>query len=537
LAVQLSTASVEPSQSRRLAAAVAGALAASGCDQLFGVPGGGHNLDLIGAADDAGIEFVLARTETAAALMAAAYAEVTGQIGACVVTRGPGAASVVNGVAHAALDRIPLIVVTDAISSEAAVRNTHQLLDQQALFTPLTKWSLRLGSTDPETTLEAALDVARRAPAGPVHIDFMPDYDGAPTPLPSSFVATTGDRSKAQSLIANARSPVVAVGVGAGRAATTVAEALARLSCPIVTTYKAKGIVAESSPAAAGLLTGATIEAPVLDAADLIVALGVDPVELIPGPWPYAAPVLSLAEWPTRSRYFEHAAELIAPLEETIGLLRPLEDIRPPAPPRQHLLRSLAALDVPSAGLRPQDVVKTARAAFPAGTIATVDSGAHMLVAMSYWLVDAPGEALISSGLATMGFALPAAIAAGLARHRRVVCFTGDGGLGMALAELETVARLALPVTVIVFNDAALSLIKIKQGAGQGGPRAVRFNATDLSAVARGLGCAATRVTTVGELGEALAAARSAHGPYLIDALVDPSGYRAILEAVRGERA
>ena len=100
---------------------------------------------------------------------------------------------------------------------------------------------------------------------------------------------------------------------------------------------------------------------------------------------------------------------------------------------------------MPTAGLAPHEVVDAARARAPAGTIATVDSGAHMLVAMPLWEVDEPGEALISSGLATMGFALPAAIAAALARPgRQVVCFTGDGGLGMALAELETLARLEL---------------------------------------------------------------------------------------------
>ena len=178
--------------------------------------------------------------------------------------------------------------------------------------------------------------------------------------------------------------------------------------------------------------------------------------------------------------------------------------------------------------------MREARAAFPPGTIATVDSGAHMLVAMAYWLVERPGEALISSGFATMGFALPGAVGAAVATGRRVVCFTGDGGLGMALAELETLARLALPVTVVVFDDAALSLIEVKQGAGQGGESAVRFAPIDFAAVARGLGCEAARVATLAELRQALAAAATAPGPYLIDAVVDASRYRAVVDAVRG---
>ena len=116
-------------------------------------------------------------------------------------------------------------------------------------------------------------------------------------------------------------------------------------------------------------------------------------------------------------------------------------------------------------------MVTTARAHAPAETIATVDSGAHMLAAMPLWEVDEPQRLLISSGLATMGYALPAAIGAALcAPGAPVIAFTGDGGLGMTLMEIETAVRLRLRVVVVVFNDAALSLIKIKQRpAGQGG--------------------------------------------------------------------
>ena len=110
-----------------------------------------------------------------------------------------------------------------------------------------------------------------------------------------------------------------------------------------------------------------------------------------------------------------------------------------------------------------------------------------MFAAMAFWTVDEPGEALISSGLATMGFALPAAIAtAHIYPERATVCLTGDGGLGMTLAELETASRYSLPLIVVVLNDAALSLIEIKQQPGQGGANAVRHSDVDFSAVARG---------------------------------------------------
>ena len=160
-----------------------------------------------------------------------------------------------------------------------------------------------------------------------------------------------------------------------------------------------------------------------------------------------------------------------------------------------------------------------------------------MLVAMPLWEVEEPDEALISSGLATMGFALPAAIAAAIARPgRHVVCLVGDGGLGMTLAELETLARLDLAILVVVFNDSALSLIEIKQAPeGHGGEAAVRYRHTRLRGGGAGRSAfrpAASR--TRARCAMALDDAFGRSGPYLIDAVVDPSGYGEVLAAIRG---
>jgi acetolactate synthase-1/2/3 large subunit len=161
----------------------------------------------------------------------------------------------------------------------------------------------------------------------------------------------------------------------------------------------------------------------------------------------------------------------------------------------------------------------------------TVDAGAHMLAALPFWPVTRPRGLLISNGLATMGYALPAAIGAALAGHH-VVCLTGDGGLGMVLAELETVARLALPVTVVVFNDAALSLIEIKQGAAQGDATAVRYAPVDLAAAAAALGVPSAAVDTAADACHVLRAAGP--GPFLLDARVDPASYRHLMAVSRG---
>ena len=532
---------VVASEGAKCADGIATALLEAGTNLLFGVPGGGSNLDLVGAVQRLGGRFVLGHGESAAAIMAATYGELTGLPGACVVTRGPGAASAVNGVAHALLDRAPLVIVTDGFARGDRARVTHQRLDHRALFEPVTKWSVEIGSDDAYEATREAIALACRPPQGPVHLDVVLD---APARTPERAARREGvpqpaDRARAIELLAGSRRPVITLGVGARRAAESVRTALQPLTCPILTTYKAKGVVPDTWPTAAGLLTGATIEAPILEQADLIVAIGLDAVELIPAPWPYAAPVLALSEWPRGDVFLGPMLELVAPLDSLLPLLEPLRRLAPPLrPPREFAASALQALDVPVAGLAPQDVVRTARAIAPPGTVATVDAGAHMLVAMPYWLVDSPSDALISSGLATMGFALPAAIAAALLDDgKRVLCLCGDGGLGMTLGELETLSRLGLPVTVVVFNDSAFSLIEIKQGPSQGGPEAVRFDRTDFAAVARGCGIPARTAGDIDELDAGLREALSRQGPSLIDVAIDPAGYRGVLEAIRGASA
>jgi acetolactate synthase I/II/III large subunit len=516
------------------------ALAAAGTRLMFGLPGVGSNLYVVGAAEQAGLRFVLTHTETAAAVMAGVAAELTGVPSACLVTRGPGVASAANGVAQALLDRQPMVVISDCVEDAARGRVSHQRIDQSALMATVAKASLRFGPGDRDVP-RRAVELARDGRPGPVHVDFDPSATG-----PSELVPTRQPPRRAgdwQDVVRTARRPVVVAGVGATGAAIERLDTAGAI--PILTTYKARGVVPDGSPNAAGVATGATAERPLLDAADVIVGIGLDPVELIPAPWPYRAPVVLLGSWPVDdSTYFGDrlAAAAVGDLSDLAGeLARAVRSTWSAGDAQRHrhaaLARIEAAVPTDPVALTPQQVVTIARDAAPSDAVATVDAGAHMLAAVPLWEVDSPGQLLISNGLATMGFALPAAIAAALVdASRPVLCLTGDGGIGIALAELETLARLRLDVVVVVFNDAALSLIAIKQAAeGQGGPAAVSYAPTDFAAVAAGFGIGARRVADGGAYREALDAALRKRGPYLLDVAVDPSAYPAILDAIRGE--
>ena len=499
-------------QSERLAAA----LAARGTHVCFGIPGGGANLELIGACERHGMRFVLMRGETAAVIAAAVYGELTGRPGLAIVTRGPGLSSAANGIAQALLDRQPVIVATDGTGTAFS----HQRFDHAALAAPIAKGV----AADPDEAVELALAL----PQGPVVVDV-----GAPRSVPGTFLCGAADfralPGAALGDLRRSRRPLLIAGVGARGSEDALRALVQGTRIPVLTTYKAKGAIPESWPNAAGLFTGATIEAPLLAAADLIVLAGVDPVELIPAGWPYAAPVLSLSPWPIEDGYLPVAEARVGELGELLAVLA-LDGSGWDRDGRSW--RSLAAerVRVATAGLSPHAVVEAVRGALPAGSIATVDAGAHILVAMPLWTVDEPRRCLISSGLATMGYALPAAVAAALTTDAPVVCLTGDGGLGMCLAELETVARLGLDVRVVVLDDAALSLIEIKQADGQGGPAAVRHGEIDFAALASALGVPGIAVRTPREV----AAAAAHRGPSLLHARIDASGYAAVLAAVRG---
>ena len=458
----------------------------AGVPRLFGVPGGGSSLEVLEAARAAGLPFVLCHTESAAVIMAAVTAELTGRPGAALATLGPGVTASATGLAHARLDRAPLVFLSDR-HPEAALRfATHQWLDHQALVGPIVKASLMVTPATAGRCIAEALAAALARAARP----------RAPRPAcrrrrrsrrgyderrrRRRGRGTRRRRARARRRAHPRRAPADRrrrarlPGVDS-KWLRAFAEAV---PTPVLTTYKAKGVLPDPHPLAMGVFTGGALEEPLVSRADLIVAVGLDTVELIPRAWPYTAPVLSLARCasdapalaaPGGGRYFAPALELVGDLGAILEELAPRLGRRVAADWDVAWLDRVrrerhAALEVAVPGLAPHRVVQIAREATPAGSIATVDAGAHMFPATAYWLATEPGECLISNGLATMGFALPAAIAAQLCHpDRRVVCLTGDGGLMMVAAELETAARLALPVIVIAFDDRSLSLIEIKQ--------------------------------------------------------------------------
>jgi acetolactate synthase I/II/III large subunit len=519
-------------------------LLGAGVRTLFGVPGGGGNLDLIAAAGRAGLSFVLTSTETAGAIAALAQAEITGRPGACLTTLGPGATSVVNGVACAFLERAPLVVFTDS----QLYPFDHQRINQAALMEPITKWSVSLRPGQGLQVLPPALYATRHGRPGPVHVDCPGDVAASTMTTIVQDVSyefddrpvSPEDRSRFTTLLVAARKPLLLVGLGARGAADAAAirSLCATRNIPAMVTYKAKGVVPDDHPWFAGVFTNATIEQRMIDECDLLIGMGLDPVELVPRAWKRRQPIVYCGPWKVDDAHVPFAVQLVtdvaAAAKEVEALLASVDWHRDLV--RRHLDEQIRQIDVPADGLSSQRVVQIAatRLASVAGRV-TVDAGAHMFPVTVLWPVPCPNGMLLSNGLSTMGFALPAAIGAALLdRDRPVIALTGDGGLLMCAGELLTAAREKLRIITIVFSDASLSLIEIKQQARGLEPAGVALGAIDWPALAGSFGLRSWTATTEAELDRAAGEALACDGPTLIEARIDRSNYGATLRAVRG---
>lgn len=532
-------------------------LAKEGTRRIYGLPGGGSTLDVIEAARQCGIDFVLAQHVSGAALMAATEGDLLGRPGVCLAARGPGAASTVNGVAHAFLDQAPLLLLTDRSPRASLHLGARQHLDHFRLFHGVTKGRATITAPRAESVLRWAWRKALAVPMGPIHLDFpadeaarptrrhglRPDTSRVPGPSPSAIRA-------AGKLLARRGRTVVIAGLGCrgAKSARAFQDLAEHLGAPVLTTHKAKGVIPEDHPLAAGVFAGGRLGEDLLARADGILVVGVDPVELLPRAWGGGQPVVSLAEYRVGPRPFDTASEIIADLPESLDALR---EALPPGggwglaewagrggafKARARRLLAEVCAGQGREGLSPHRVVEIAREIFPRETVVTVDSGAHTYVAAAFWDSFRPKEFLCSGGLATLGYALPAATAAKLSDPQRpVLALVGDGGFLASLPDVATAVRLGLPLVVIVFKDGSFSLVRVRQEQRRYAPIGVSMGEVDVPKLAESLGALGTEVEDEEGLRAAVKDALVTTQPAIIAARVRPNGYRRMLEILCGK--
>ena len=529
------------------AARLAGYLRAAGVRHVFGYPGESV-IDFMEAARHQGIEVVSAVREGTAAFMAEAAAMVTGRPGACLSTLGPGSTAVLNGVASATLDRVPMLAVSGQIESSREQFFTHQVIDHGRLFAPVAKLALRLDPASADTVIRKALRTAVAERPGAVHLTVTADawtvpagpVLAGPISLPplaaaAGSVDVYGDGDPLRVLRA-ARRPVILAGIAALRcAASPELVRLAELAgIPVVVSPMAKGTFPEDHPYFAGVLdmAGHRVVWDLLAGADLILAAGFDPVELI-SPWSVTTPVLHLDTTPNTDQVYASAHELVGHVGAILGWLAAQWSGEPRWPEAEVAAHRARLREAWLAGraegrLNPSEVVTIAREAAAADTIVTTDVGSHKIMAGQAWQAAEPRSVLMTNGLSAMGFGVPAAIAAKLTcPDRPVLALVGDGGFAMAATEMRIASALGVPVTVVVFADGSLNRIELRQQLMGYPPTGTRMDGMNLLALAEAMDCDGVRADSPAGLEKALAGFGTRDRSLIVEARIDTSQYEA----------
>lgn len=515
-----------------------------GVTHIFGVPGE-EILDILDSLSRSKIKFIVTRHEHGAAFIADVYGRLSHRPGVCLSTLGPGATNLITGVADAYLDRVPLVAITGQAALEKTHKEAHQYIDIVGSFKYTTNWSTTIMRADfiPEI-LKKAFDIAVDAP-GAVHIELPEDVAEEETskiPLERKVNIHTSapdhpELKKVADLIKKASAPIILAGNGVLReeASFELKALVDKTGIPVATTFMGKGVIPADSPFYLGsvgiqekdyIMCG-------IDVADLVICIGFDHVEYSPRFW---NPDASKRIVHIHSRHPEvdssYLPELIltGSIKETLKHLADLCDITKQMSGYFTKLKTIIEAELESFKddmafpIKPQKILYDIRKCLSRKDILISDVGAHKLWIGRLFPAYEPNTVIISNGLASMGFALPGAIAANIVLpDRKVVAVAGDGGFMMNLQELETAVRLGCSFVVVIFNDSSYgsidwkARIKFKKSFG------VRFDNPDFVKLAESFGAKGVRVERTDEFAPMLKKALGDGGIWIFDVRVDYS--------------
>jgi len=511
-----------------------------GVEYIFGIPGE-ENLDVMDALLDSSVRFITTRHEQGAAFMADVYGRLTGRAGVCLSTLGPGATNLMTGVADANLDHAPLVAIAGQAGTTRLHKESHQVLDLEKLFHSITKYSASL--LEPEIIPEVvrkAFKLAQSEKMGATFIEFPEniaemavEQDVLPVIRPLDPEPPAENVDQAARLIGAASNPIILAGNGVVRAGACqqLADFAGRLNIPVANTFMAKGVIPFKHPCAlgsAGLQANDYVSCG-FSRADVIICVGYDLVEYHPYLW-----------HPTRNRTIIHIdrspAEVDAyyPVKVAVtgDLKHTLVRIAELATPHQgHHMRPLRdALigemnqhrDDTEYPVKPQKIIWDLRTVLGLEDIVVCDVGAHKMWMARMFRCEYPNTCLISNGFASMGIAVPGAVAARLVYpQRHIVAVTGDGGFLMNSQEIETAMRCRLPIVILIWNDSSYGLIEWKQLNQFGRTSHVHFTNPDFVKYAESFGGKGYRVERTQDLQCILKEALANDTVSIIDCPVD----------------
>lgn len=541
-------------------------LEAEGVEFIFGLPGE-ETADLMISMLDSTIKFILTRHEQSAAFMADVYGRLTGKVGVCLATLGPGATNLTTGIASANMDRSRVLAITGQIDSNMLHKESHQNMDVITMFKPITKWnqSIRNGDNIPEI-VRRAFKIANEEKAGATHIELPQDVakqqsnimpiqrqGDVPRSYPNKFVI-----DKAVKLIVNSRKRLILVGNGCvrGNASIPIRRFVEKTGICSVNTFMAKGVISdkwERHLRTIGIKNADHALIAMKDA-DLVIAIGYDLVEYNPKFWngDFSKKIIHIDFTPAEvDTYYCPSVEIAADIELTINAIltqlhgskavdtsssncflemkmsKDYKRIK-----KEIIERAYRYKEDSDYPIKPERLIADVRKLIDSHDILISDVGAHKLWIAKIYETFHPNTCLISNGFASMGFALPGAIAAQLAfPHRKIVVMCGDGGFLMNVQELETAVRLRLPLIVIIWCDREYGVISLKQIEEFGKKAFTEFNNPDFVKLAKSFGAIGYAARSVGEFSYFFKKGKmSKNVPVIISVDVDYSRNRILLD-------
>jgi acetolactate synthase-1/2/3 large subunit len=525
-------------------------LEAEGVEYVFGIPGE-ENLDFLDSLSRSSIQLILTRHEQAAGFMAATYGRLTGRVGVCLSTLGPGATNLVTAAAYAQLGGMPMMMITGQKPVKSSKQGQFQIINVVDMMRPLTKYTKQLvsGANIPSRIREAFRLAIEEKP-GAVHLELPEDIaaeEVAELPIPASYVRRpTAEEKSIQAaikMIQNAEHPLMLIGAGANRKLTrrTLRQFINKTQIPFVTTQMGKGVIDETDPLFLGntALSAGDFVHRAVEAADLIINIGHDVVE---------KPPFFMEEDGVKVIHLNFNSASVDPVYfpqlEVVGdIANSIWRISEGTEVQEHWrfdrfmevkqaadAHLLEGADDPRFPIYPQRLVADVRQVMPEDGIIALDNGVYKIWFARNYRAKSPNTVLLDNALATMGAGLPSAMAARLVYPRRkVMAICGDGGFMMNSQELETAVRLKMQLVVLVLRDNAYGMIKWKQsnmglqefGLDYGNPDFVKY--------AESYGAHGYRIENSSQLLEVMKQCHSSDGVHLIEVPVDYSENDQIL--------
>ncbi|AXC74768.1 acetolactate synthase 2 catalytic subunit [Salmonella enterica] len=516
------------------------ALRAQGVKTVFGYPGGAI-MPVYDALYDGGVEHLLCRHEQGAVMAAIGYARSTGKTGVCIATSGPGATNLITGLADALLDSVPVVAITGQVSAPFIGTDAFQEVDVLGLSLACTKHSFLVQSlAELPRIMAEAFEVANAGRPGPVLVDIPKDIQLASGALEPWFTTVANEAifphtavEKARNMLAQAQKPMLYVGGGVGMAQAVPAlrKFIAVTQMPVTCTLKGLGAVEADYPYYLGMLGmhGAKAANYAVQQCDLLIAVGARFDDRVTGKLNTFAPNASVIHLDIDQAELNKLRQAHVALQGDLNTLLPaLQQPLSIDEWRQHnaAMRSEHAwrYDHPGEDIYAPLLLKQLSERKPADSVVTTDVGQHQMWSAQHMTYTRPENFITSSGLGTMGFGLPAAVGAQVARpNDTVICISGDGSFMMNVQELGTVKRKQLPLKIVLLDNQRLGMVRQWQQLffQERYSETTLTDNPDFLMLASAFGIQGQHITRKDQVEAALDTMLASEGPYLLHVSID----------------